>query len=80
MLRSPLSRYPLSDMRGFEAMNSGDRIGHRFSRELGVVVRLQVDPALCIGAEESKVCRNLSLLFASDIMGFLKYAPAQRPF
>ena len=40
-------------MRGFEAMNSGDRIGHRFSRKLGIVVRLQVDPALCIGAEES---------------------------
>ena len=67
-------------MRGFESMNSGDRIGHRFLRKLGIVVGLQVDPALCIGAEESKVCRNLSLLFASDIMSFLKYAPAQRPF
>ena len=63
-------------MRGFEAMNSGYRIGHRFSRKLGIVVRLQVDPALRIGAEEGEGCRNLSPLFASDIMGFLKYAPA----
>jgi hypothetical protein len=39
-------------MRGFEAMNSGDCIGHRFSRNFGIVVGLQVDPALCIGAEE----------------------------
>jgi hypothetical protein len=39
-------------------------------------VGLQVDPALRIGAEEGEGCRNLSLLFASDIMGFLKYAPA----
>jgi hypothetical protein len=39
-------------------------------------VGLQVDPALRIGAEECEGCRNLSLLFASDIMRFLKYAPA----
>lgn len=40
-------------MRGFEAMNSGYRIGHRFSRKFGIVVGLQVDPALRMGAEEN---------------------------
>ncbi|MFM7632762.1 MAG: hypothetical protein ACKO65_05295 [Betaproteobacteria bacterium] len=40
-----LMLFPISRMRGFEAVNSCDRVCHRLSRKLGIVVRLQVDPA-----------------------------------
>lgn len=40
-------------MHGFDAMNSGDRIGHPLSRKLGIVMRLQAAPALCISTEKS---------------------------